>query len=480
MSFSDKQRKALRAKLSWRHVKTRAVSSGTIAYVEGWHAIAEANRIFGYDCWDRTTVSPRCLWSETRRGLFACFYSTKVRITVRAGASVITREGIGTGFGQSPVPETAHEMALKAAETDATKRALATFGNPFGLALYDKDQAHVTKPPSKAKEVSDAKEQRQKSTGDGTKDLVLFQGERRTPFSSSEAFTAAVLRAIPTLRSIDAVYDFWERNLEGFKELRRRAEGQESDPVVAIVATLKGRARALGYQAGSDGPVASKPEGPRTSGAEINRGKGMDGRLAIPKEQRIRDKDHLVYVASKPCIVCGRRGAQAHHLRFAQQRAMAMKVSDEYTVPLCVAHHDALHRTGDEQAWWARHGIIDPLKIAARLWAESRGHVRHEDGQPEDGRPEDVQPEDHADERELERVDRDAPNATTAHGDLHASNDRAGANGRSGSSGPTAAGGPNGRNGPNGPSGPKGPNNPNGPNDPNAPTGPNASSSRSE
>ena len=51
---------------------------------------------------------------------------------------------------------------------------------------------------------------------------------------------------------------------------------------------------------------------------------------------------------------------------------MAMKVSDEFTVPLCAGHHDALHKTGDEQAWWARHGIIDPLKIAARLWAASR------------------------------------------------------------------------------------------------------------
>ena len=60
------------------------------------------------------------------------------------------REGIGTGFGRAPAPEVAHDMALKAAETDATKRALATFGNPFGLALYDKDQAHVTKPAPRA------------------------------------------------------------------------------------------------------------------------------------------------------------------------------------------------------------------------------------------------------------------------------------------------------------------------------------------
>ena len=152
MALSDKQRRALRAKLSYRHVKTRSSQGATLSYVEGWHAIAEANRIFGYDSWDRQTQSPHCIWSETQRGQTVCFYSTKVRITVRAGDTVTVREGIGTGIGRSPSAELAHEIALKAAETDATKRALATFGNPFGLALYDKDQAHVTKAPQVAAE----------------------------------------------------------------------------------------------------------------------------------------------------------------------------------------------------------------------------------------------------------------------------------------------------------------------------------------
>jgi hypothetical protein len=108
--------------------------------------------------------------------------------------------------------------------------------------------------------------------------------------------------------------------------------------------------------------------------------------LLIPKETRIRDRDHLAFVARQPCLVCGRRPAQAHHLKFAQPRAMSMKVSDEYTVPLCNGHHDALHRTGDERAWWARHGILDPLKFAARLWAASRNGERETlDTIPDDG-----------------------------------------------------------------------------------------------
>ena len=150
MALSEKQAKALRAKLRHQHVKTRESHGMTVAYVEGWHVIAEANRIFGFENWDRQTQTPECLWSENQRGQTVCFYSAKVRITVRSGDTVTVREGIGTGLGRSQQAEVAHEIAVKAAETDATKRALATFGNPFGLALYDRDQTHVTKPRDRA------------------------------------------------------------------------------------------------------------------------------------------------------------------------------------------------------------------------------------------------------------------------------------------------------------------------------------------
>jgi recombination DNA repair RAD52 pathway protein len=105
MAFTDQQRQALKGKLRHRHVKTRANNGAPIPYVEGWHVIAEANRIFGYDSWDRQTLSPRCLWREIQRGETACFYSTKVRITVRAGEPIIVREGIGTGVGKSSSAE---------------------------------------------------------------------------------------------------------------------------------------------------------------------------------------------------------------------------------------------------------------------------------------------------------------------------------------------------------------------------------------
>jgi ERF superfamily len=108
---------------------------------------------------------------------------------------------------------------------------------------------------------------------------------------------------------------------------------------------------------------------------------GVDkGALALPEPRRIRDKDHVRFVAKQACLICGRQPSDAHHLRFAQTRAMARKVSDEFTVPLCRIHHRAVHRAGDERAWWAETGI-DPSSVANTLWTKSRGsngHVRQE------------------------------------------------------------------------------------------------------
>lgn len=149
MSFTDEQVAALKAKLDGSHVKSRKQGNAQVQYVEGWHAIAEANRIFGYDAWDRSTVDLHCV-SERERPIgqqqkpgWGVTYNAKVRITVRAGGAEITREGVGSGHGIDLDLGQAHESAIKEAETDAMKRALMTFGNPFGLALYDKDRTNV-------------------------------------------------------------------------------------------------------------------------------------------------------------------------------------------------------------------------------------------------------------------------------------------------------------------------------------------------
>jgi len=93
--------------------------------------------------------------------------------------------------------------------------------------------------------------------------------------------------------------------------------------------------------------------------------------LAFSEPRRLRDKDHLKFVATQPCTICGRRPSDAHHLRFAQLRALGRKVSDEFTVPLCRLHHREAHQAGNETQWWWDHRI-DPLIIAESLWSRSR------------------------------------------------------------------------------------------------------------
>jgi hypothetical protein len=93
--------------------------------------------------------------------------------------------------------------------------------------------------------------------------------------------------------------------------------------------------------------------------------------LALPEPRRVRDRDHVRYVAKQPCLVCDRRPSDAHHLRFAQSRALGRKVSDEFTVPLCRGHHREVHRSDDEAAWWTKAGI-DPMLRARALWLKTR------------------------------------------------------------------------------------------------------------
>jgi hypothetical protein len=92
--------------------------------------------------------------------------------------------------------------------------------------------------------------------------------------------------------------------------------------------------------------------------------------LTLPTARRIRDRDHVKSVAKQPCLVCGRRPADAHHLRFAQSPALGRKVSDEFTVPLCRGHHREVHRCGDEAAWW-RKIDIDAAAVARVLWLKT-------------------------------------------------------------------------------------------------------------
>jgi hypothetical protein len=111
---------------------------------------------------------------------------------------------------------------------------------------------------------------------------------------------------------------------------------------------------------------------PLEEAARRARPNGRIDKSALPfnEPRRLRDRNHLRHVASRPCLVCGRNRTQAHHIKFLQPNAMGRKVSDEFTVPLCSTHHGELHASGNERAWWQAHGV-DPEPVAKELWQDS-------------------------------------------------------------------------------------------------------------
>jgi len=301
MGFSAKQVQALRRHLSSRNIRTREAHGRELSYIEGWYAISEANRIFGFDGWNRETVEFRCVLGRENRGSFLAVYVARVRITVHADGATLVREGHGSGEGRGTSPGEVHDIAIKAAETDATKRALATFGKPFGLELYRQSRVQA----------ADLKSPVIPPTRFG------FHPDDTTPIPRPSRY-------------------YGRRHDDPKIETGRPAQTMTSAPPLA--------------------PVNSE---------RIDKSV-----LALAEPRRRRDKSHLRFVASQPCLVCGRNPADPHHLRFAQPRALGVKVSDEFTVPLCRGHHRQLHQSGNEIAWWDALNI-KALTIARQLWEQT-------------------------------------------------------------------------------------------------------------
>jgi hypothetical protein len=172
-----------------------------------------------------------------------------------------------------------------------------------------------------------------------------------------------------------------------------------AEDAAIVERTFQGRVRVLAPEAYLETPPAESitaPDGagpqiqlaisdPQSSGADSDVSLGETHKanklgcrfeaangLGVVKLRRSRDKDHLRFIATQPCTVCGRQPCEAHHIRYAQSRALGRRVSDEFTVPLCRVHHRELHRQGDERAWWSKFNT-DPMPIALRFWLYTRG-----------------------------------------------------------------------------------------------------------
>ena len=144
MNLTKEQVNALNQPIDKRNVSERWADKRKtlkLAYIESWHVIREANRIFDYD-WSSETIKMDLVHADN----FCVTYIAKVRVIVNG----IVKEGIGAGHGRGErVPAgDKHESAVKEAESDARKRALMQFGDQFGLSLYDKEKNwQKTQPP---------------------------------------------------------------------------------------------------------------------------------------------------------------------------------------------------------------------------------------------------------------------------------------------------------------------------------------------
>jgi ERF superfamily protein len=189
------------------------------------------------------------------------------------------------------------------------------------------------------------------------RDRLLSEISGLASQDSAATWARDALPAKNTLTAADAkiVEDEFEQKLSQLSALP--GETVEPPIIEALPASLEG---SQGIDAGNT--------------ANQLQPKGIDKSvLAVSAPRRYRNKEHLRYVTLQPCLLCGRKPSDAHHLRFVQPRALGRKASDEFAVPLCRIHHRAAHRASDEPAWWKAAGI-DPLKVARKLWRDTRGN----------------------------------------------------------------------------------------------------------
>jgi hypothetical protein len=271
-------------------------------------------------------------------------------------------EWIASDWPVCPIAETERPHRMGAALTYARRYALFTL---VGIAGEDDiDAPDLTDPAPETRKlstdstsgtnggqqsVSDSSARRSKAKKLGS---PTFKHELSAALSAS--LRTELLREIEALCAADDAA-WWARRRLSAKNQLSATDAQQVEEAFAakLLALHQGTAK-------------------NTRIAEINKSV-----LAFPEPRRIRDRDHIRHVVRQPCLVCGRRPSDPHHLRFAQSRALARKVSDEFTVPLCRAHHREIHRCGNEAGWWGRTGL-DPIAAARALWLETHPLPRME------------------------------------------------------------------------------------------------------
>ena len=203
--------------------------------------------------------------------------------------------------------------------------------------------------------------------------------------ADSAQFADQLVAQIAAIATLEALHS----NAPNILKAKNQLAGPDAKRVEAAFAQRNEALQPAAPDAEAEGggsPTEPGPQPPRPRTRKIKRQPKADAdkdnsttkvdksALTLNEPKRRRDKQHLKFVASQPCLVCGRTPSDAHHLRFAQPRGLSVKSSDEFTVPLCRTHHRENHRTGREREWW-QDKQLEPLSVAATLWRRSRGIV---------------------------------------------------------------------------------------------------------
>jgi hypothetical protein len=274
-------------------------------------------------------------------------------------------EWVSSDWPVCPVSETAAPHRLGAALTYARRYALFTLVGIAGEDDLDAPDLVPANGPSASQDVSASPDNGAAAGAYLQTHQRRARSERSRPptlsADASDEIRRRLLSEIEQLKSPEVLAS-WAQQALPLKNQLSKADAQ------AVEEAFSAKLSRLGDQ--SAAPKDPEENGYRDQSLEIDAGKQTVNVICKPVSER--DREHLKFVASQPCLICGRTPSDPHHIKFAEQRTMGRKVSDRFTVPICRLHHRELHRKGNERAWWEKQEI-DPLPVAARLWAKTHG-----------------------------------------------------------------------------------------------------------
>jgi hypothetical protein len=300
-------------------------------------------------------------------------------------------EWIASDWPVCPIAETANPHRMGAALTYARRYALFTLVGIAGEDDLDApdlcDGPRSPAPPAHERSFKPGHGQppvQQRKPGNGHRRHGMH-GERLSTLEpeQSAALRGELLTAVGNIASAESAV-IWAQAALAAKNRLAAADAKLVED--AFEHRLSELASSATVEAADDAAPRTHVVGAHETLAkgndDLDQAEGIDkSTLVIATARRYRNPEHLRYVAQQACVICGRKQSDPHHLRYLQPRALGRKASDEFVVPLCRSHHRAVHRAGDEQAWWAAAGIA-PVKVARQLWRQTRLNDPQDPHQP--------------------------------------------------------------------------------------------------